>query len=283
VDEDATVLFSKSEADFMELIESEINNGKRVEESILLKMLIEKNEVYQDDLIKAIEKKYNYRVSSETLNSIAQNLNFNFIRKNYHNVLFDGNKFFLDTTLKSLLENQNLTLRLKDSIEYSIRTFEKRYENYHLVDGFYRYGKYSRKDVCRILNWPLDISSTLYGYRTNNRITPCFVTYHKSENIEQSVDYNDHFIDRISFAWESRSNRKIESEEIQDVINSKRILLFIKKEDGEGADFYFIGDCKIKERSIKQDRMKDGKPVVHFTFMLDKEVDDDLFKYLTED
>lgn len=108
------------------------------------------------------------------------------------------------------------------------------------------------------------------------------MTYHKSENIEQSVDYNDHFIDRISFAWESRSNRKIESGEIQNVINSKRILLFIKKEDGEGSDFYFIGDCKIKDGSIKQDQMKDGKPVVHFTFMLDKEVDDDLFKYITE-
>ena len=132
------------------------------------------------------------------------------------------------------------------------------------------------------MNWPLDISSTLYGYRTNNKITPCFVTYHKSQDVDESIDYNDHFIDRKTFAWESRSNRRIESEEIQKVISSKRILLFIKKQDGEGSDFYFVGDCKIIQGSIKQEKMKDGKPVVHFSFELDKIVENDMYKYLTE-
>ena len=85
-------------------------------------------------------------------------------------------------------------------------------------DGFVLHNKYSRKDVCRILNWPKDISSTVYGYRTNNDQTPCFVTYHKSEKISDGTKYNDHFIDQETFAWESRSNRKINSDEIKNVI-----------------------------------------------------------------
>ena len=64
--------------------------------------------------------------------------------------------------------------------------------------------------------------------------------------------YNDHFIDQETFAWESRSNRKINSDEIKNVINSKRILLFVKKEDGEGSDFYYIGDVTIIKGSIVQ-------------------------------
>ena len=118
---------------------------------------------------------------------------------------------------------------------------------------------------------------------TRDNITPCFVTYKKSLEISESTKYNDHFIDSKTFAWESRSQRNIESPEIQNVINSKRILLFVKKGDGEGTDFYFIGDCKIINGSIKQDKMDDGKPVVHFSFELDEEVDEGLLKYLTTD
>ena len=81
----------------------------------------------------------------------------------------------------------------------------------------------------------------------------------------------------------SRSNRRLESDEIQNVIDSSRILLFIKKEDGEGTDFYYLGDCSIMEGTIKQEKMSDGKPVVHFTFELDQEVDKEIYKYLTSD
>ena len=81
------------------------------------------------------------------------------------------------------------------------------------------------------MNWEKDISSILYGYRTRNSITPCFVTYHKSKDVEASINYNDHFIDPKTFAWESRSQRRVESDEIQNVINSERILLFLKKEE----------------------------------------------------
>lgn len=132
--------------------------------------------------------------------------------------------------------------------------------------------------------WQKDISATVYGYRTRNKLTPCFVTYHKSEDVDENINYNDHFIDQSTFAWESRSNRRLGSDEIQNVIDSDRILLFVKKEDGEGKDFYYVGDCSIKEGSIKQDRMADGTtPVVHFTFNIDEPVEDGIYKYLTEE
>ena len=85
------------------------------------------------------------------------------------------------------------------------------------------------------------------------------------------------------FAWESRSNRKIDSDEIKNVINSDRILLFIKKADSEGVDFYYIGDVEIVLGSIEQGKMpKTNAPVVHFKFKLDKPVEENLYNYLIQ-
>ncbi|MDM1039798.1 DUF3427 domain-containing protein [Myroides odoratimimus] len=138
-----------------------------------------------------------------------------------------------------------------------------------------------RKDVCRLLNWETDISSTVYGYRTVNKITPCFVTYHKSDDIEQTIKYNDHFINPSVFAWESRSQRKVDSKEILNVIGSERILLFVKKEDGEGTDFYYMGDVSIIDNTIEQAFMPNSEiPVVHFKFQLEQPVNNELYNYI---
>jgi SOS-response transcriptional repressor LexA len=173
---------------------------------------------------------------------------------------------------------------LLDSIDYSIHTFDNAYKEEYYKNGLILYNKYSRKDVCRLLNWEKDISSTVYGYRTHGGATPCFVTYHKSDTIESTIKYNDHFINQSTFAWESRSNRKLGSSEIQSVINSNRILLFVKKQDGEGTDFYFMGDVTIVPNSIEQGVMTNSNlPVVHFKFQLEKPVIDSLYQYITTD
>jgi hypothetical protein len=112
-------------------------------------------------------------------------------------------------------------------------------------------------------------------------MTPCFVTYKKSADISSGTQYNDHFIDSQTFAWESRSNRKLNSSEIQDVINSDLILLFVKKSDGEGTDFYCLGEVSIVEGSISQAYMpKSNEPVVHFKYKLKEAVEEKLYQYL---
>jgi phage repressor protein C with HTH and peptisase S24 domain len=169
-----------------------------------------------------------------------------------------------------------------DTINYSLKNFDNLFSKEYYQNGLILYNKYSRKDVCRLLNWEKDISSTVYGYRTNDGVTPCFVTYHKSDDIESTINYNDHFINQSTFAWESRSNRKLDSNEIKGLINSERILLFVKKEDGEGTDFYFMGDATIIPDSIEQSYMPDSNlPVVHFKFQLKQPVIDSIYNYIT--
>lgn len=264
----------------LELFTININNGQRVEESLLLQRLLEVGRLNKDEFIAGIDSKYGYSIDSETIQSILINMSFNFIKDDYDNIRLEDGNFVLGSDLIKALENQTFKTFFTDSVNYSIAAFNKDFSRKHYVDGLIRYKKYSRKDVCRLLNWEKDNSSTVYGYRTLDSVTPCFVTYHKSDELEGDINYNDHFVSPSEFAWESRSNRKLNSSEIKNVINSKRILLFVKKEDGEGSDFYYLGDVSIAANSIKQDVTDKGQPVVHFRFLLDEPVEDDLYDYL---
>ena len=283
IEEEYRQSLNNKELKLLEYFNLEINNTKRVEESLILLELIEHAEISIAQLKKTIVAQFDYEVEDDTIESYIVNLNFRFIRQDFKIVKKEGGILKTDSDLQKAISNPVFKLFLLDNTSYSILGFNKTFSKDKFVGGLIRFNKYGRKDVCRILNWDLDISSTLYGYRTRDNITPCFVTYKKSSEISESTKYNDHFIDSKTFAWESRSQRSIESPEIQNVINSKRILLFVKKGDGEGTDFYFIGDCKIINGSIKQDKMDDGKPVVHFSFELDEEVEEGILKYLTTD
>jgi superfamily II DNA or RNA helicase len=266
----------------LELFGLEINNGKRVEESIILQHLILNSSYSTPQLKASIKATFQHELSENTIESCVFNLNLHFVRKNFNIVKLVQNKLVIGSDLEKLIQNPTALKFLNDNILYSIEEYKRSLQGGTYIDGLILYNKYSRKDVCRILNWPLDISSIVFGYRTSNGLTPCFVTYNKSENIGDNIMYNDHFVDQQTFAWESRSNRKVENKEIQNVINSERILLFVKKEDGEGSDFYYMGDVDIIEGSVEQSKMVNtGAQVVHFKFKLRQPVEESLFKYIT--
>jgi hypothetical protein len=155
-------------------------------------------------------------------------------------------------------------------------------------NGFLLGRKYSRKDVCRILNWELNEEATVYGYKIKNGSSPLFVNYHKADDISETTKYEDGFMNPSEFKWMTKSNRTLESNDVKqlrDKENPLNILLFVKKDNGEGTDFYFIGQVTPKDESFIQDTMKDknGKdvPVVKIEYVLKKPVEDHLYTYLT--
>mgnify|MGYP000653318857 CR=1 FL=1 len=64
-----------------------------------------------------------------------------------------------------------------------------------------------------------------------------------------------------------------------------RRLLFVKKSDAEGGDFYYLGDVQIAEEptegTIRNDK-GELLPIVNFQFNLDEPVDTKLYEYLLE-
>ena len=278
---------SNSEEDILVLFAKEINNSKRVEESLIIKLLIDNERLLISDLRNLIIDEYNYLISEETLTSCILNLNFKFVRKERDVII--GNTEFLElsSSFNELLRNRSFKEFLIDNIEYSIYTFNKFYQRDLFQEGFVLYHKYSRKDVCRILNWNLNEEATVYGYKLENKTCPIFVNYHKEENIASTTKFPEKFLNNSQFLWYSKPQRRLTNSTLAAIKNdySKiRLPLFMKKHNGEGVDFYYMGNVKpivesFEETTIKNDNNKDV-PVVRVILELESHVETTIYNYL---
>ncbi len=296
---------SKKEVKLLELFSNEINNSKRVEESLIIKLLIEKGSLSIKKFKESVFEKYHYAVSQETILSCVANLNFKFIREKKGGKLISANEIHDLDIIK--IENRELFLSSKflphlnkkifkafliDSIDYSIHEFDKLFEPDKWREGFVLYRKYSRKDVFRILNLSENpVAQNVGGYLVTHDNTNCpiFVNYHKEEDISESTKYEDEFVNNKEFDWMSKSNRKIGSNDVQSILGKKgqiRLLLFIKKNNDEGDDFYYMGDVTPNLNEVVQTKMSDnnGKqiPVVKIRFSLLNPVTTSVYDYLQE-
>lgn len=279
----------------LEFYSKELGSGKRIEELLLIEKLIRGEVVAIPYFIELIREKYGYQTSQATINSVLRCLNGDFFKKQDQDkyaksdsVALENNQFKSSKTLSEDLKNPTFKMYLLDLIAYAIEKFNKVYKLEHYEEGFIRYQKYSRKDVCRILNWENDESSTMYGYRIKYNTCPIFVTYHKQQDISESTKYEDCFLNKKQFSWMTRSGVTTESKEAVTIRDHAklglRIPLFIKKSDGEGSDFYYMGDVEpiaLAQTTIKNDKGED-KPIVNIIFDMQHSVPDHLYDYLTE-
>lgn len=289
----------------LELFSKEINNSKRVEESLIIKLLIKNNTLSLTSLKETILTKYHYTVSDETIHSCITNLNFEFIREkkegklisakeiyNLDIIKLENDKFIFSTTFLSYLSQDTFKAFLIDCNDYSIYEFDKLFEHHNWQEGFLLYRKYSRKDVFRILNTKENpVAQNVGGYlvSSDNSHCPIFVNYHKEEDISESTKYEDKFVNTKEFDWMSKSNRKINSNDVQSILGKNgpiRLPLFIKKNNDEGMDFYYMGDISPEMNQVEQTTMGNdsGKQVsvVKIRFNLASPVSPSMYNYLEE-
>ncbi len=288
----------------LELFAIEINNTKRVEESILLKLLLDDETTSVEKFRNTINSILGVRINEETIISCINCLNFKFIneRKNgkqisvnqlYNFNLIKNNNGILsfENSFKNHLSSSTFREYLYDNTEYSIVEFQKYFKPAKYNNGFQLYRKYSRKDVFRILNWESNpIAQNVGGYlldKVKGKF-PIFVTYHKNEDISATINYDDGFLDNVTLKWESKSKRSLNSPEIQALLNFNndlRIPLFIQKNNDEGIEFYYIGELKPIKESIRQSYMDSDNyqkiSVVKVNFKIEPPVEDEIFDYLT--
>ena len=148
---------------------------------------------------------------------------------------------FNDSIHESLHKNSYF----KELVNDVVQSAKEKSKPYRCDQPLTLYEKYTRKDACRLLNWNNDESSTIYGYKTKHQTCPIFVTYHKKDEVESSVNYGDEFLSQDVLKWYTRSNRTLESEEVKKIIDAKEnhidVHIFVKKDDDEGSDFYYLG------------------------------------------
>lgn len=286
-------LLSEYEQQVLSMISREFLNGKRIHEIVLIYALLQQKSISKEAYIQRL-KDFGTYVDDKTIQSVENMFSLAFHntndRKKYGTkpiIELNNNAYQFNNDIQSSLNNRYF----KSFIEDIVACAKYKNSKYDKKRALTLYKKYSRRDVCRLLNWQHDDSSTIYGYRIKHQTIPIFVTYHKKDEIDASVDYGDELIAPDVFHWYTRSKLTLDSKEVKAIIASKdtdtTIHIFTKKDDGEGFDFYYLGEANVIENSPKQEKMvdKNGKeiPVVTMNMILEQAVQYDVFHYLVEE
>lgn len=286
----------------LKFISKKLIKGIRPHELIILKCL-RYNKYFTIEMIeKCLYEMYGLENQKESINGAINFLNLNFYKKEngegyqantiqsiVDDNLINENMFFTDDFkisdyFRNCLTNPTYLKHFEDIITYALLKYENMF---HDENPFKLYEKYSREDVLRLLNWKYFMNGqNIGGYKIKYNTCPIFVTYNKAEDISQTINYDDHFINKETFYWMSRDNRKTSSAELEPLINynSLDVELFIQKNNDEGIEFYYIGKLTpLKYKQLYRNIGGKDKPIVNFTFKINTPVKDELYDYFTKD
>lgn len=297
VDLDYTIVFNNEEVAILEFVSSLLVNGKRPHELLMIKMLINNQLINEESFRSELETVggiFNKKDYQSSINILTKD----FISTQSEKMKYAIVDFFDMKQIKhrqhcralsfyTKLNEHNFRMELNNLVEFGMMKYVDLFKD-HDEDNLVLYQKYSRKDVCRLLNWERDDSATIYGYKIKYGTCPIFVTYEKKEDISNSTKYEDQFINNRVFSWMTRSRVATHNTEAQELIHFKenglKIYLFIKKSDGEGTDFYYMGKVapiSWSETTIKNDNGQ-TLPIMNFYMELEHEVRNDIYNYLTK-
>lgn len=291
-------IMTESQLHSLQFVSKELGKGIRIHELLLLKLLMQQSKISIKEFQNQVEKfqkdsvQNSFSCTENDLQGVIRVLSDSFygefwLKKQgpFNYVFLQNENIIRGVVFERALKSDVYRQELNDLINYGLSKLQLKENERILENNFILYRKYTRKDVCKLLNWKKDYTSTIYGYKTdkNTKVCPIFVTYKKAENISDTIDYDDHFLDDTRFNWMTRSNRTIFSSEVEPLIEQEkshmRIMLFIQKDKTE--DFYYLGDMKYAKHEETFLETKEKKlPIVNIQFDMKYPVRQDIYHYL---
>lgn len=287
------------EQTILEYYSSVIANSRRPIEAELLDRIINLRTIKTSDLLNQINSEYNIQFNMDFLDSALSNITGNFIKTSSEKdkyallnsiILKNDDELSISNNFKDILTNTQFKEYIQDLIDVCIEKNKALRNNKKDAFGFIMYEKYSRRDVCQLLNHVKDDASTMYGMKQLNKNTCIFVTYHKADGINGAEylngkpNYSDSFIDSQTFMWNSKIGNGPESKYMNEFTSGDIKRLFIKKSDGEGTDFYYMGTFEID--NIKGTTKKNNKgvlqPICDVTLKMNESIREDILDYLQQ-
>lgn len=288
VDKDAAYSWENDYLDkTLTFITSEFLSGKRIHELLLLQKLLDNGVSSRSELEKLVVDNGSY-CNDDVLNSVERILTLEYYKpKSYDDkndkeknktefaklggqtlIEIGNNKEYrFNKEISELLEKDHGFKKLfVDVIKAGLlnaREYDK--ENIFTIEK-----RYTRSDVNRLLNWQRKIpAQSIGGYFIENGYCPIFVTYVKSNDIENSIKYEDRFISNSKIHCYTKNGRKLGKGETLKMFagvsegNPKlTYLLFVKRSDAEDDDeFVYLGTGKVTADSLKQEYREIDKKV----------------------
>ena len=187
------------------------------------------------------------------------------------------------------LQHKEFYRQIDDIIQVGLRRYKEKYSvGQEKKEPFILYEKYSRRDVCFLMNCERDMSSTMYGMKRIGEDVFIFITYKNEKNLSEGKiyadgkpDYADEFEDNMIFCWDSQLGRGVHSSYVAEVVSAPRKHLFVKKSDAE-INFYYMGQFDILEMEPARKKDKNGRErdIAKFRMKMHHAVRADLLHYL---
>lgn len=294
---DYKVKLSKEEENMLSFVSQRLAHGKWMEELYVLRALLEEEQVYLEKDARFSsdeegEKRY------QALLAVVENVLTNHFvtasnqKKTFASAIFvmrEGAYFKRSVAFARALNNPQFAQLLRELLRVSWERWEKDYSHYYKDTAFVMNKKYTYEDVCRLLCWEKNIVALNIGgykYDEGTNTFPVFINYHKADDIQDSIKYEDTFISDDHLLAYSKSNQTTTSAAVERIYKAEelgtRIYLFVRKnkDDKDSKSFYFLGDMKPTGQPEAR-KMPDGKPVTALYYHLQKPVAHDLYEYLT--
>lgn len=288
---------SEKEQLILEYLSKTVLSGARPYELEILKKFMKQKVISVDEMIHTFEQK-GYLVDLDSLENAVSVLQGHFVSKKdeylkYSQInILDNHEekmFYRMHGYAESLKNKEFYHQVEDIIEVGLRRYHEKYD-VGITDEypFVLYEKYSRRDVCLLMNCGKDLSGTMFGMARIGNDVFIFVTYHKEELLDSEKnyvdgkpDYADSFEDNVIFRWDSQIGRGVNSSYMVDVCTAKKKHLLVQK-SGKEKNFYYMGQFDILE--IKADKKKDNngkvKDIAKVKMRMRHAVRDDLLRYL---
>ncbi|GAA1819253.1 DEAD/DEAH box helicase [Brevibacterium celere] len=284
---------SEVQSKALTFISAEFLNGKRPHELLVLESLIRDRSPMSTGACADLLRGAGVDAEPLTLKSLERIFNMDFFttpeRAKYGAPIVDwtDSEISLAPWFNELLDSSHeFSAQVDDLVETGLFLARHRYRwNESLELG----KMYSRKEICRLLNWRKNEQATMFGYKVDAHTGTCpiFVKSRKSDDISASIAYGDAFINESTLRWFSRSRKTLQSPDVVSILSNKfELYVFGKRDDREGTDLYYLG--RAKSSNPEQTTMPGDEPgsalnVVTMNLDMESPVESALYDYLTLD
>ena len=286
--------------EYLAVLSKEILNGSSIEEPLVLLQLCSQEDCLIADLVQRVNT-YGINTSEMRIRAAAGAVNLMFsmtrvdgkrvsVRRKLESDWLNSSatRVFREEKFNELLQ-QDTQKFLVDVATYSLNLFLQGLDPGEVVQSFVRYRRYSRSDVFRLIGKEENpVAQNVGGYLHVKECSafPIFVTYEKEDDISPGTKYEDHFKSPSVLHYFSKNKRRLSSPDmmfLQSVADEEAafVPIFVKKNNDEGTDFYFLGQAQPIKGSFKEDTMPSGHSVVRLDLKLAHAVPEELYNYLT--
>ena len=284
-----TVTLTPSQELMLQFISKNLSNGKRDTELRILQGLLDydtytadldKNE-HNELLLQNVERVLTNQFS-KTKTEQRKNADIVFIKR--QDCVFTRTEQF-----ERALNDENFKALVADAVEFGLSQYEAKYANPYGGTDLVIGEKYAYGEICRLLRWDKNVNAQSIGgylYNEATKTLPVFINYHKSEDIQDTIKYEDRFLNDEYLVAVSKAGRTEKSVDYKRLVDAKKLgitcYLFVRRDKSDAnqsKEFYFLGE--MIPTGEFEPGLVGGKKMFATHYKLVQPVRSDLYDYIT--